>query len=331
MGVTPLPTAAQRNNEKSGIALEKITTQEAIGSFHLTDNFLRAFGNCGRQLNELITKLGETNSLPKTLLGKDQKDEDVKIQVATEGMRAKWDKEKQDPASEHLDESEYFFAHRGIFEVTVSEGPNYQSQREEAAEFADHLLEVLPQLGLPPQIIQAVAAIAVKMKNIGALGDEIHDLLSPPDPNDLSPQAKAILAQSQGTIQQLQAELKQLQLEKLGKVVEAQGKIALVREEAGIRMTEADKDRETKITVAEITTKAQSLSERMAAFEDLMKQLHSQAHDIAMAVQEQGHAKDLAAQQHQQALEQGDQAAENASLQSSQDAAQQQQTQPEAS
>ena len=43
-------------------------------------------------------------------------------------------------------------------------------------------------------------------------------------------------------------------------------------------MEEADKDRETKIAIAEIMTKAQSLSERMSFVEDFMKQLHGQAH-----------------------------------------------------
>src|SRR6185437_1657425 len=42
IGVTPLPTAAQRQNEKSGVALEKIQNAEAVGSFHFTDNFDRA-------------------------------------------------------------------------------------------------------------------------------------------------------------------------------------------------------------------------------------------------------------------------------------------------
>src|SRR6185312_14941381 len=96
MGIAPLPTAAQQQNQKSGVALEKIRAQEAIGSFHFTDNFSRALDNTGRQLNELITKLAELDSLPKELLGKDQKDEDVAIQVAPKDL---------DASSEHLKES----------------------------------------------------------------------------------------------------------------------------------------------------------------------------------------------------------------------------------
>lgn len=302
MGISPLPTSAQRQNEKSGVALEKIATQEAIGAFHFTDNFSRALDNTGRQLNELITKLAELDSLPKELLGKDQKDEDIKLKVAPRGESAD---------SEHLEEADYFFAHRGQFEVMVSEGPAYQSQREEASQFADLLLQTAPQLGVPPQIIQQLLSIAVKLKNIGVYGDEIADLLAPPDPNNLTPQAKAILAQSQGQIHLLTQEVQKLQLEKLGKVTENEGKKQLAVMDHVSTMLESDKDRETKLAVAEITTKAQILSERVAAVEDLMKQFHQQAHEVAQQADQRAHEKNMAQVN-----------AQNTSAQSSQDAAQ---------
>jgi len=305
-GITPLPTAAQRQNEKSGVALERIQTQEAIGTYHFLDNFVRSLDNTGRQINELITKLAELDSLPKQLLGKDQADEDMQLRVAPR-------KEGFDPESEELPEGHsWFFAHRGQFEVTVSDGPSYQSQREEASDFSDTLLNVMPRLGMPPQILQEMLAIAVRLKNIGTFGDEIADLLSPPDPNNLPPQAKALLAQAQGVQQQLTQELQKLRLEKAGKVVEMQGKMALADKEFVARMSEADKDRETKLAVAEITTKAQSISERVAAVEDLMKQFHQQAHELALTMQQHSQAKELAQQQ-----------ADNTSLQSAQDASQQ--------
>lgn len=304
MGISPLPTAAQRQNEKSGKALEKIQNQEAIGSFHITDNFVRALGNTGRQGNELITKLAKTSSLPKQLLGKDQKDEDMHLQVASQGQEAPAPQQNLNPESEHLDEADQFFAHRGQFEVTVSDGPNYLSQREEASDFADTLLQFLPSVGVPPPLMQQVLAIAIKLKNIGTYGDEIADLLSPPDQNNLPPQAKAILAQAQGQVQQLQQELQKLQMEKLGKVTETHGKLALADHEAAVRMIEADKDRETKVLIAEISTKAQNLEERMSAWEDMMKQFHQQAHESAMQAEQQGHEKDIAAQQAAQAQQQ---------------------------
>jgi hypothetical protein len=295
MGIAPLPTSAQRQNQKSGIALEKIQNQEAAGSFHFTDNYTRALENNGRQLNELITKLAELDSLPKQLLGKDQKDEDLMLHVVP---RDRGDGE----ISEELPEGHnWFFAHRGEFEIAIADGPSKQSEREDASEFADTLLQTIPALGLPPQITQHMLAIAVKLKNIGTFGDEIADLLSPPDPNNLPPQAKAIIAQmqaqAQAQVQGLTAEVMKLRMEKLGKVTEIHGKLALQEHERVTRMTEADKDRETKLAVAEISTKAQSVSERLSFIEDLMKQFHEQAHEIAQQMQQHDQAKEMAAQQ----------------------------------
>ena len=186
MGIAPLPTPAQAQNQKSGLALERISTQEAIGAFHFTDNFSRFLQNFGRQTNELITELAKLNSLPKQLLGKDQKDEDMQLNVAPRTQN-------ENPESEHLEEANLFFAHRGQFEVAVSEGPFHESEREEASEFADLLLQTAPSLGFPPPLIQQLLSMAVKLKNIGIYGDEIADLLAPPNPQNLSPQAQAIL------------------------------------------------------------------------------------------------------------------------------------------
>lgn len=288
MGISNLPTAAQRQNEKSGKALERIENQQAIGSFHFTDNFARSLANSSSQINELITKLAELDSLPKQLLGKDQKDEDMVLKVAARGEDSTYD-----PESEHLPEDNHFFAHRGQFELAISDGANYLSQREEESEFAESLIANLPKMGLPPQIIQQLMALAVKLKNLGPIGDEISDLLAPPDPNKMDPKTKAIMAQAQGQIQQLQGEIQKLLMEKMGKVTEIQGKMELQKQESVTRMAEADKDRETKMAVAEIT----ALKERVGAAEDMMKQLHAQAHELAMAVHAHDNAKELADKQ----------------------------------
>ena len=57
MGIQPLPTAMQRDNQKSGIALEKIQAQQAIGSFHFVDNFERALCFAGRVIDSWIPKI----------------------------------------------------------------------------------------------------------------------------------------------------------------------------------------------------------------------------------------------------------------------------------
>lgn len=299
----PLPTDAQKVNDKSGVALEKIQNAGATGAFHFTDNFVRALNNTGLQINELISKLADLDSLPKQVLGRNKKDEDVLIKVAGKG-------DVPPESSEHLPEAELFFAHRGQFEVSVGDGPNYESEREEQSAFADKMWELAPQIGFPPQVTMKLLANAVRLKNIGALGDEIAELLSPPDPNNLPPQVQAIVAQLQGQLQQAMAEIQKLQAEKMGKVIEIQGKSALADKEFVTRMAEADKDRLTKLAVAEVETKAQSISERMNAVEQLMQQFHQQAHELAMQMQGHANAQELAAQN--AAVEQQAQASDQA-------------------
>lgn len=306
MGVMPLPTNAQQQNEKSGIALTKIQSQESIGSFHFTDNFVRALTNTGIQLNELITKLAELDSLPHQVLGKDQKGQDKILKIgprpqenaqpgaqsgAQPGVLAMPGGQPGNEAadSQHLPEADLFFAHRGEFEVAISDGPSDLSQRDEVSEFVDTLLQTLPPMGLPPQLMQQVIAIAIRLKNIGTYGDEIADLLAPPDAQNIPPQAKAMVMQAQAQLQQAMAEVQQLKLEKLGKVIDNQGKMAL-----------ADKQQETQMLVAEITTRAQNINERMAAFQDMMAQWHDQAHELAM--QHQTAALSMQAQQQQAQL-----------------------------
>ena len=58
-----------------------------------------------------------------------------------------------------------------------------------------------------------------------------------------------------------------------------------------------------KIAVAEITTKAQVMNERISALETLIQQMHGQAHEVGMQAAEQEHQQSLAQQQAQQAQE----------------------------
>ncbi len=288
MGLMPLPTAAQRQNEKSGIALSKIQSQESIGSFHFTDNFVRALTNTGIQINELITKLAKLDSLPRRVMGIDQKGQEKMIPVAPRIVPSQEQSgilgvigpgtagAPQSADSQHLQEADQFFAHRGEFEVAIADGPSDRSQRDEVSEFVDTLLSTLPTMGLSPMLVQEIVAIAIRLKNIGSYGDEIADLLAPPQGQQMPAQARAIVAQAQSQLQAAMAEIQQLKLEKAGRVIETQGKMSL-----------ADKQQETQVLIAEITTRAQNMSERMAAWEDMMKQWHAQAHEVAMQMQAQ--------------------------------------------
>jgi len=313
MGIMPLPTAAQRQNEKSGVALDKIQTQQSVGAYHFTANFKIALEYAGRQINDLITKVMDT----ERHIGIRGQDEQHSVLRILPGAGA-----SELPGANGQPGEPILDPKRGDFEVTISTGPSYQSQREEQGQFVDLLIQNLAQLP-PPGTPQAkLFALGIRMKNMGPIADEIADFLDPQEQQQVPPEVQARVAQMQQATQELSQENQQLKFEKQAKIVELQGKIEQIKLQHASDMALEDKKLEAQITVAEINTKAQSLQERMAFVEDMVKQLHGQAHDVALQAHDQQHQQNLAAQQHQQALEQGDQQAANQSMQSAQDAAQ---------
>ena len=320
MGITALPTAAQRQNEKSGVALEKIQTQQAIGSFHFTDNFDRSLENCGRQIDELITKVMDTE---RQVAIRNADESHSLMNVVPGGQPST----QQEPDAKVLDPQ------AGEFDVTISTGPSYQSQREEATEFADMLVRELKNLPIAPPQQAKLLSMAIKLKSLGPRGDEMAKIIDPPqeDGQQMPPQAQQALQQLQqhnqalnAACQTLEKQLGQLHFEKTAKVVESQAKLQQIAAQSQADMALEDKKLQTQIAVAEIETKAQILSEREAALRDLESQWHSQAHDVATQAMEQQHAAQMQQQQGQQQQDMAAQQADSQSQQSAQDAAQSQ-------
>jgi hypothetical protein len=312
MGISPLPTAAQRQNEKSGVALSKIQSEQSIGSYHLVDSYDRAIKLTGRIINHWLseTDLGETTRPVREADGKHKL-----VQINTD-----------EPVE--VDGHQYYFPiadDQGRYQVTISSGPSHESQREEGSEFVDSLLQNLKNLPLAPQQMTQILALGIRLKQLGPLGDQMADIISPQNggQGQQVAQMQQHMAQQGQQIQQMQEALQKLLLEKQGKVIEMQGKAQIEQIRGQIQISEANLDRETKIAVAEIGTKAQVESERTQVYSDLEAQFHDQAHDVAMQAQEQAHQKDLAAQQAAQQSTLAAQQGQQQSMQSAQDAAQQ--------
>lgn len=311
MGISPLPTAAQRQNEKSGVALSKIQSEQSVGSYHLVDAYDRAIKLTGRIINHWLSEvdLGESTRAVREADGKHKL---VKINT---------------DAPVDVDGHQYHFPiadDQGRYQVTISSGPSHESQREEGSEFVDTLLQNLKNLPVSPQQAAKILALGIRLKQLGPLGDQMADIISPQDNSQQQlGQMQAQMQQQGEQMQKMQEALQKLLLEKQGKVIEMQGKAHLAALDHVASMAEADKDRETKIAVAEIGTKAQIESERTESVGDMMSQFHQQAHDLAMQSEQHAHeqaqAQQAAAQQAALAAQQGQQQ----SAQSAQDAEQQ--------
>lgn len=299
MGITPLPTAAQRANQKSGVALEKIQDEEDIGTYAFLDNFENGFlHNLGWQVNELIEPILDTQQeMPVTtpdgkrttlhVVGKTSHPIDDQGAYEVQGL-----------PEDHVHTA------RGEFGVTISSGPSYESEREEQDEFVDQLIENLQNLPMPGTPQARVLALGIRMRpSLGAIGKQIADVFDPPQANNLPPEAQAIVQQLQGQVQQLSQENAALHMERAGKVLELQNKQTIEAMKGKHLLDAKTMDFITQIIKAELAK--QSKATEIQAQTDAQKELavlgfnenaQEHAHDFAMQQDAQSHAQDLAAQ-----------------------------------
>jgi hypothetical protein len=188
MATNFLPTQAQGRNEKSGKALEKIDQARLKGSFHFVDHFEMMLRHVGCICEAAMDTIYDT-------------EREVLVRKADDKTEQVWINSPSRKDALNL---------KGNYAVTVSSGPSVDSTREAASQFADMLLgsvELMTLLG--PEKAQQIAALAVKLKvkqtGIGAIGEQIVDIISPPPDQDLAPEQLAVQNQ------QLKAQLQQLQ------------------------------------------------------------------------------------------------------------------------
>lgn len=289
MGLTPLPTAAQRQNEKSGIALERIETQQSVGSFHFADNFERFLQNLGWQVNQLIKPIFDT---PREVMGVSADDEYEVINVVGDTSHP-----DEEGGEEPPDGS--FHTGRGNFDVTISTAPFHQSQREAQQDFVDVLITNMATLP-PPNTPQAkVFALGIRMRNdLGPVAKQIADVFDPPDPSNLPPEAQAVVQQLQSQIQQLTQENAALHEDRAGRVLEQQTKMMIANMKEQGDNLRAQLAADLKAYIANVQTKAQDESERRTLFQETQQEnqhkVMDHAHEVAMQKDQQEHEHAIA-------------------------------------
>lgn len=294
MAVTSLPTAAQRQNEKSKIALDKIDEMQQVGSFHFADNYDRSVALEGRVMDGWINAIYD-NEREMQLRQKD--DSYKKVTINTE----------QPYVEEEGGQPVHYPTDKGDHHVTISTGPAFTSTQEEYKNLLNTFAakpESIPQPGTPAA---KITAKLIKAMNLGVKGEEIADILDPPEDPNAQPAPSPEVMQA---MQQMKQELDiahQVGNQMQGEITELQQKIdAKVIDNAAKKDIEIMKI-EADLAKAEINTKAQHMSERIAFIEDMMKQLQIQRHDAAMQAMSHGHDADMADQQAQVAAQQTEQ------------------------
>lgn len=219
-------TRLDDTNVKSGVALERLKAQNNLGSYHLVDNFKMAIRHAGRIINDLLDDV-ETEPMTVALRGMDDKQETANInQPGPDGKMVA-----------------YRLTDEGQHEVTITEGPSYQSQREEAREFTKNLVGQIKNLPVEPAVAQKLLALLVRLEQLGPIGDKIEQLLDPDEAgDDALPRALQALQKTQQQLQALNAYAKQLEQ----KLIEAQDKIESKEAENATRVQIVTMQEETK-------------------------------------------------------------------------------------
>jgi hypothetical protein len=247
MGISPLPSAAQRNNEKSGVALEKIQGERAQATYQFIDNIERSIAFCGRQLVDVFDKI---NTMARDIPIRKEDGRHSVVRV----------NDPSHPKNQTFD---------GEHDVTVTTGPSYDSQRQEAAAFADTLASI-------PGVFPLIGDLIVKLRNVGPIGELIAERLTPPqfagqgDDSDLSPQARTLLGQAHQKIQQLTTLLQQMSQEKAAKMIEK-----------SVALEQTALQEKTKLIIAQATLnrdQAESILEsQLASVDEILSQIHEHA------------------------------------------------------
>ena len=202
MGIMPLPNPMQEQNQKSGVALDKIQSSYQLGSFHFKDHFNLMIERTGVILEDLMDRYLDT-----------ARDVPVRLPNDDGSIVRVNDPRGSTPEAGGQYSGDPIFT-KGDYRVTVSVGPSTDSQREEANDtvqtLASNMQVLAPIIG--PQKVGSLLAKIVKLKQLGPIGDEIIELLEPPKP--MGQDGKPIppeMMQAQQQMKQMQDEIQKLQ------------------------------------------------------------------------------------------------------------------------
>lgn len=281
VGTSPLPTQAQRRNEKSGVALKTIEDAEQRGSFHFIDHFDDALLRTGQIFCDLIPFYYDTK---RDVTVRDEQDQPSVVSI-------------NDPGN-----PEAVNAVDGDHDVTISVGPWEASERETASNFADSLLNSVLLKLMPPPMALKLAALATRLKSVGPIGDEIAEMLSPKqEEGEQQGPTPDQVQQMQQQLQALGAKLQEAEQALQTDKIKVDGQIYIKELDLKFQREKLQQESETKITVAELSAKV----DRIALFLEERARLGLQGHEAGLAAMGAVHQQQAAAQGHAQQLEAG--------------------------
>lgn len=208
MGIFDASLGAQ-SNETSGRAIIARQREGDSATFPWIDNLNRSIQHAGRVLVDLIPKIYDSERVIR-VLGIDEKEEFIPI-----------NKVVRDPRS-----GEVFTFNdltTGKYDVTISTGPSYQTQRLEAADQLIQLAQAVPSVAA---LIPDLIAGNLDIKNAEEIARRLKRTLPPgvldPDDKD-APQPQGPSPQEQLALAEFQQKLKDMEIKGVKTQAEAEG------------------------------------------------------------------------------------------------------------
>lgn len=313
MGWTPLPTDAQKRNDKSGIALQRIEESGQRGAYHFKDAYYMMLRRGAEIRENLYDRLYDT---PR----------DVNVRQK-DNTPERW--RINDPKAQG---ERVLKSIKGRHSVTIDVGPEYAREREAANAFIDSFVGSPLMQALDPAKRDKLIGLAIKARNIGVMGDKMADIISPPEnkAGQMDPaQAQGLLQQADQMIQALGAKVQELESGIAAKQIETQSRERIAAQTDATKRQIAATQSEEKMAIAELKTES---DEKIAALDRKMdliiatlqanQSLTEVAERRAAADEQQAHERAMAREGHMQSMESQTQAEGAAERQAERNASQ---------
>ena len=257
-------------NADSGFAIDLLQQQGATATYHFFDNFMRSMWFGYRLLVDLIPRIYDTPRVIR-IVRPDDVAEMVQIGRMFTGKDGK--KLRYDLA-------------QGTYAVVLSVQPSYATRKMRAAAELTQLAKA------DPQQLPQWADLFVRQLDIGPLGDEIAERLTPPQYAKNQPNPQQVQQQAAQLAQQnqmLQQQITELSNVLATKSYETQAKNEMNERDNETKKAIASMQEETKrmsqatsMAIAEIETKVQTVGRTMADVLATLRDREAMAHEIAL-------------------------------------------------
>lgn len=252
------PAAMGANvNQQSGKAVQLLQQRADVSQFHLIDNLNKSLEWLGVILIAMIQALYDVRMV-KRITGNDGKAKTVTINEQSDS----------DQAIDGLLNNVTV----GRYDVRISTGASYVSQRQEAQDRIQELVRAVPQLGqVAPDLLVGLFA---DLPEIEALAERLKRSLPPQltaeDENSEDPKVQQVMAQAKAQMDQLQQALQQAQAEASDKEAERQLKLAIAELQARVTLEKAELDAQVKLATAVAARPLQELPEFADISDEMM-------------------------------------------------------------